>query len=72
MRIRFKRDRDFTPADERRITVAYPADAEVTVKRAWGEKLVADGDAEEIEAPARHPLDHDDNGRKGGAHAPID
>jgi hypothetical protein len=72
MRVSFKRDRDFTPPEERRITVAYKAGTEATVKRAWGEQMVKDGDAEEVEAPARHPLDHDDNGRKGGAHAPID
>lgn len=53
MRIRLKRDRDFTPKDERRVTVAYRAGGEYTVKREWGEAMVTDGDAEEIDAPAR-------------------
>lgn len=67
MRVKLKRDRDFTPADERRVTVAYKAGMEVTVKRAWGDVMVADGDAEEIDPPARDPLDHDGDGRKGGS-----
>jgi len=68
MRVRILRSRDFTPADNRRITVAYKAGYELTIKREWGEALVAEGDAEELEAPARDPLDHDDgNGRRGGS-----
>lgn len=53
MRVRILRDRDLTPSEERRITVAYRQGMELTVKRDWGEAMVADGDAEEIEAPAR-------------------
>lgn len=67
MRVRFKRDRNWTPPEERRITVAYKKGMELTVKREWGERMVKDGDAVEIDAPARDPLDHDDNGRKGGS-----
>lgn len=67
MRVRILRNRDFTPPEERRITVAYPKDSELTVKRAWGEALVKAGDAEEIDPPARDPLDHDGDGRKGGS-----
>lgn len=79
MRIKLLRDRDFTPKDERRITVAYKDGGEYTVKREWGEAMVADGDAEEIDAPSREPekkpltpaqvkaLDRDNNGEAGGS-----
>lgn len=67
MRVRFKRDRNWTPPEERRITVAYKKGMELTVKREWGERMVKDGDAVEIEAPTRDPLDHDADGRKGGS-----
>lgn len=52
MRIRMLRDRDFTPAEDRRVTVAYRAEWAGTVKRAWGEQMVAEGDAVEIGADA--------------------
>lgn len=67
MRVKFKRDRDWTPPEDRRLTVSYKQGMELTVKRSWGEAMVADGDAEEIEPPARDPLDHDGDGRKGGS-----
>lgn len=79
MRVRIKRDRYFTPPEERRVTLAYKAEMELTVKRAWGELLVAAGDAEEIDVPAREPekrpltpaqvkaLDHDGDGAAGGS-----
>ena len=66
MRVRMKRTRNFTPPEERRITVKYREKQEYTVKREWGEALVADGDAVEIDPPARDPLDHDGDGKKGG------
>lgn len=53
MRVRFKRDRNWTPPEERRITVAYKQGMELTIKRTWGEQMVKDGDAEEIDAPRR-------------------
>ncbi|WP_292085324.1 MULTISPECIES: hypothetical protein [unclassified Brevundimonas] len=53
MRVRFERDRNWTPPEERRITVAYKKDMELTVKRDWGERMVKDGDAVEIDAPVR-------------------
>lgn len=53
MHVRFLRDRNWSPPEERRITVAYKQDMELTVKRAWGEQLVADGDAVEITPPRR-------------------
>lgn len=67
MRVRFKRDRNWTPPEQRGITVAYKAGMELTIKRAWGEQMKADGDLEEIDPPARDPLDHDGDGRKGGS-----
>lgn len=53
MRVKMTRTTNFVPADERRITVKYLADGEYTVRRSWGERLIADGDAVEIDAPAR-------------------
>lgn len=53
MRVRFKRDRNWTPPEERRITVAYKLGMELTIKRTWGEQMEAEGDLEEIDAPPR-------------------
>jgi hypothetical protein len=53
MRIRILRDRRFVPPDSPRMAVQYPKGLECTVKRAWGDALVEDGDAEEIETPSR-------------------
>lgn len=53
MRVRFLKDRLWTPPEDRRLTVAYTAGMEETVKRAWGEQMVGDGVAVEIEAPPR-------------------
>lgn len=72
MRVKFKRDRNWTPPEERRITVAYKAGWEGTIKRAWGEQMRDDGDLDEVASPARDPLDHDGNGRKGGAKKAAD
>lgn len=73
MRIRVLRTRTLTP-DDRRTAVRFVAGWEGTTKRAWGEVLVVDGDAEEIAIPARlpppkpaDPLDHDRDGHKGGS-----
>lgn len=59
MRVRFKRDRNWTPPEERRITVAYKAGWEGTIKRAWGEQMKTDGDLEEVDPPARDVADHE-------------
>ncbi len=48
MRLLFLRDRYWTPPEEWRITYAYKAGMRKTVKRAWGERMVASGDAVEI------------------------
>lgn len=53
MRVRFLRDRDWDVPEAVRTTIAYKAGMEETVKRAWGEQMEADGDAEEIDAPPR-------------------
>lgn len=53
MRVRFLKDRLWTPPEDRRLTVAYKAGIEETVKRSWGEQMVRDGAAVEIEAPPR-------------------
>lgn len=69
MRVTFKRDYDYTPSAERRVTIAYKAGTTETVKREAGEAAIKAGAAEEAKPD---PLDHDDNGKKGGAKAPID
>lgn len=71
MRVKMMKTRNWIPPEERRITVKYRARQEYTVKREWGDDMVAAGDAFEVEAPARDPLDHDNNGRKGGAKKPV-
>ena len=53
MRVKFLRDRDWTPAEDRRRIGVSAAGSEETIKRSWGEQLVADGDAEEIKAQPR-------------------
>lgn len=53
MRVRMLRTRNFTPRDDRRVTYKYEAEKEFTVRREWGDEMVTDGDAEEIDAPAR-------------------
>jgi hypothetical protein len=53
MRVKLLRDRDLVPPNEPRITVAYKKGWEGTVKREWGDILVADKNAEEVPAPPR-------------------
>lgn len=53
MWVRFLKAYDYTPSRERRVTTAYPAGYEGSVKRECGEAAIQDGAAEEIEAPAR-------------------
>lgn len=69
MRVTFKRDFDYTPSGERRVTIAYKAGTTETVKREAGDAAIAAGAAEVVKPD---PLDHDQNGKKGGAKAPID
>ena len=68
MRIKFTADFDYTPSAERRVTIAYKAGQELTVKREAGEAAIAAGRAEEVEPfNGADPLDHDNNGKKGGS-----
>ena len=70
MHVRFTDDFDFTPPEDPRSTVAYRAGWSGSVRRECGRQAIDQGKAEEVEAPARDPLDHDQNGRKGGARKP--
>jgi len=70
MRVKFSKDFDYTPTKERRVTIAYKAGMELTVKREAGEAAVAAGRAEEVEPfngadPAK--FDHDGDGSPGGS-----
>lgn len=70
MRIKFLADYDYTPSQERRVTIAYKAGQELTVKREAGEAAIAAGSAEEVEPfngaePAK--FDHDNDGAPGGS-----
>jgi hypothetical protein len=70
MRVKFIRDRNWTPPERRMITVAYKAGMELTVKRAWGAQMVADGDAVRVPAPRRSDEPGSSSGRKSAASAP--
>lgn len=60
MRIKMLRTRNFTPAEERRITVKYVRNEEYTVKRQWGAAMVKDGDAKEVRAHRKPETANDD------------
>lgn len=66
MWVRFDQPHDYTPASATQTTIAYPAGFQGSVKRECGLRAIELGRAVEIAAPARDPLDHDGNGRKGG------
>lgn len=66
MWVKFLRDHDYTPSEDGRATTAYKAGMQLSVRQECGLAAIAAGEAEEIKAPRRDPLDHDDNGRKGG------
>lgn len=53
MRIKMKRERNFTPPEDRRLTFKYLDGQEYTVKRTWGAAMVEDGDAEAVTQPHR-------------------
>lgn len=57
MRVCILRDRRFVPPGLHRISVHYLPGMELTVRRAWGDLLVAAGDAIEIDPPARPKRD---------------
>lgn len=66
MRIRMTKTRNWTVPSDRRVTIQYKEGKRYTVKRAWGEQLVAAGEAEEIEAGARS-TDETPPARKAGS-----
>jgi hypothetical protein len=73
MRVKFSKDYDYTPSGERRVTIAYKAGMDLTVKREAGEAAVKAGAAEEVKEVTRpDPLDHDGDGKKGGAKPKAD
>jgi hypothetical protein len=70
MRVKFTEDFDYTPSRERRVTVAYKAGMELTVKREAGTAAIALGRAVEVQPfngadPAA--FDHDGDGQPGGS-----
>ena len=70
MRVKFSKDYDYTPSGERRVTIAYKAGMELTVKREAGEAAIAAHCAAEVQAfngadPAK--FDHDQDGEPGGS-----
>jgi hypothetical protein len=68
MHVKFTKDFDYTPSAERRVTIAYKAGMDLTVKREAGEAAVAAGAATEVEEVRRpDPLDHDADGKRGGS-----
>lgn len=76
MRITMLRRARFHPPEAPDTTIVYKANCAYTVKRDWGDALVAAGDAVEVPVPARaqaprDPLDHDGDGRKGGFRNPA-
>lgn len=56
------RDRDFDHPGDPRQTTAYKKGWEGTVKREWGDILVADKDAEEVPVPPQEPAKADARG----------
>jgi len=57
MRVRFSREVRFTPPEERRVSIHYLPDMELTIRRRWGELLQAAGYCVEIEPPNRPERD---------------
>jgi hypothetical protein len=70
MRVRFTSSFDWTPPEDRRITLAFKAGAELTVRRECGQDAVAKGAAVDLDPfngadPAA--FDHDQDGEPGGS-----
>jgi hypothetical protein len=57
MRIKMLKTHNFVPAEERRMAVKYLDGQEYTVKRAWGEAMVAEGVAKEVKSPPKPEAD---------------
>lgn len=60
MRIRMKATHNFTPPEQRGITVKYLEGEEYTVKREWGAEMVKRDVASEVPAPSRTKPDQTD------------
>jgi hypothetical protein len=72
MRVRFTSSFDWTPPEDRRITLAFKAGAELTVRRECGKDAVAAGKAVDLDAEAFNgadpaAFDHDQDGAAGGS-----
>ena len=80
MRVRFKRDRNWTPPEDPRILVAFSpkggadGDGAYTVRREAGEAAIAAGKAEDLTFNGADPakFDHDGDKRPGGAKKKTD
>lgn len=57
MRIKMLKTHNFVPPEERRMAVKYLEGGEYTVKRAWGEAMVAEKVAKEVKAPRKPEAD---------------
>jgi hypothetical protein len=57
MRVRFTGDFDWTPPQQRQVTLAFLAGEEKTVKRDCGEAAIKAGKAEEVTPPGRDEAD---------------
>lgn len=69
MRVKFSADYHYTPSLERRLTYAYKAGEEYTVKREAGEAAVAAGVAKEVKGHTRAKDDDETKGAVGSASA---
>lgn len=71
MRVRFTENFDWTPPEEPRVQIAYRADGgpkgDGVYDRVRGECGAAAIDAGKAVEAAQDPLDHDNDGRKGGS-----
>jgi hypothetical protein len=51
--VRIVRERRLFPTADHRVSVHFPEGLVVSVRRAWGETLIRDGDAVEVPTPPR-------------------
>ncbi len=65
MRVKFSRDYDYIPSGEPRVTLAYKAGTEETVKQEAGEAAIKAGAAEAVEAAPPAEAEPKANARRG-------
>lgn len=53
MRVRYLRDFDFTPPEDRRVTWTKRGGIEETVRRTHGRRMIAEENAVEVKTPPR-------------------